>query len=486
MKGSLFTPAELLLALAALAILAAMLMSMFRRKTEKCIKKTCIACAEEFGFLPGGDPAKNTAALQKAVDLTGTVRIDRPGIYDISGEIQIGSNTELVFGAGVFIRRQNCRGYTFVNKGAFTRTFDENIRITGLNLIVNGCDITEHAVIGLRAHVAFLYAKNIVVRDLVCRDLGNVGYCIQICTFENAVLENLLIEGGKDAVHFGRGSKFAVRHGVFRTYDDPVALNAYDYVTSNPEFGWIEDGVIEDCYDLDQPQTTGFFCRLLSGAWCDWKEGMPIRRSDLVVHEGKLYGANLPLDGVERVSKTAPTHDEGVVELDGIPWKYVQPASGYSCGVRNVTFRNIFLEKKRQTAFCFSDEDSKYARSIYPGSEMPVQSGIVLENIITSSQIGKLVVIGTSCDTLKIVNSVIDCPVIVLAGLESMQGKYPVARILLGGNTFLGNGGVIADSRDGRPAELVVTGSLTRYDDPEFQCSGDVRVKSSDVRIKKL
>ena len=31
--------------------------------------------------------------------------------------------------------------------------------------------------------------------------------------------------------------------------------------------GWIEDGLIEDCYDLADEDTTGYFCRILAGAW---------------------------------------------------------------------------------------------------------------------------------------------------------------------------------------------------------------------------
>ena len=101
----------------------------------------------------------------------------------------------------------------------------------------------------------------------------------------------------KDAVHFGPGRNFVVRHGVFRTYDDPIALNAHDYTTSNPELGWIENGLIEDCVDLDDPEngTTGFFARILAGGWRDWEPGMDIQSSgDAVVSGGRIYRSNGP------------------------------------------------------------------------------------------------------------------------------------------------------------------------------------------------
>ena len=80
----------------------------------------------------------------------------------------------------------------------------------------------------------------------------------------------------------------SVCSGVFKTFDDPIALNAHDYATSNPQLGWIKDGLIEDCWDLDDVDTTGFFARILAGSWCDWSQGMIVRHSDTVVNDGIL------------------------------------------------------------------------------------------------------------------------------------------------------------------------------------------------------
>ena len=79
--------------------------------------------------------------------------------------------------------------------------------------------------------------------------------------------------------------------GIFRTFDDPVALNAHDYAVANPQLGWIEDGLIEDCFDLPDKETTGYFCRILAGSWCDWYKGMEIQNSDTVVSNGRIYRA---------------------------------------------------------------------------------------------------------------------------------------------------------------------------------------------------
>ena len=442
--------------------------------------------AANFGFLPGGTPEENTRALQAALDRAGTIRVDVPGVYDVAGPVKIGGNTALEFGAGVALRRRNTEGYTLINKGAYTGISDENIRITGLRLIVNGCDLLRQEIVGMNAHIGFHHVKNLVIRDFACQDLMARGFCLQICTFENIVLENLLIEGGKDAVHLGRGRKFAILHGVFRTFDDPIALNAHDYVCSNPQFGWIEDGVIEDCYDLDQPETTGFFCRLLGGAWTDWKAGMPIRRSDLVVSGGNLYSACLPVDGRERISHTSPTHEAGIVELDGIPWRFVQRNREYNCGVRNVHFRDIFLEKRRTRAFSLTFDDDKWSRSVYPGAELPMFSDIILENIFFRNRIDALAEIRTPCDTLKIINSVMDNSTILLNTREYLIGQYPPTKLLFSGTTFKGNGGVLVEAQEGRSAAVRLLGSMPEREEGEFLCRGKVRVLASDVRLRKI
>lgn len=72
-------------------------------------------------------------------------------------------------------------------------------------------------------------------------------------------MNDAIIKGMKDGVHLGRGNGFTISNCVFQTFDDAIALNAHDYSIGNPELGWIENGVIENCHDLSAENTTGFF-----------------------------------------------------------------------------------------------------------------------------------------------------------------------------------------------------------------------------------
>ncbi len=328
---------------------------------------------------------RNTAALQALVDQGGSISITQPGTYKIAGTVYLGSNTSLHFGSGVFLKKVPEKGpftHVLLNKGALTRTWDHNIAVSGLHIIVNEVDIREFDVCGLHGQLAFFYIKDLRVERFRCMDLGPTQYGIHVCTFEDIIIDDVQISGLKDGVHLGSGRRFTIRNGVFQTFDDAIALNGHDYWVGNPELGWIENGLIENCHDLSAESTTGYFCRILAGAWRDWQPDMELQNSDTVVHRGKIYRVQGRPDGTPYVSKTAPTHDVGVVtsKADGIPWGMMQEGAVYNAGVRNVSFRDIFLYKPR-TAFSVHFDIGIYSRSYYPGAVAPVQGPLHFQNI---------------------------------------------------------------------------------------------------------
>lgn len=368
--------------------------------------------AAKFGFSPGATPMENTKALQKAVDQGGTIIVGQPGIYEMGGTVYIGSNTTLKFGNGVSLKKVDAEGpftHVILNKGALSKTFDQNIVIEGLHIIVNGMDKAMTEVYGLRGQLAFFYIKDLRIERFRCYDLDKMQFAVHICTFEDIIINDVIIEGDKDGVHLGRGNRFTISNGVFRTYDDAVALNAHDYATSNPELGWIENGVVQNCHDLpDGKDPIGFFCRILAGGWKDWEPDMMVQHSDSVISNGKVYRVQAEPDGTVYKSETRPIHKSGSKKYDGINWGVVQDDIVYTAGVRNVVFRDIFLEKAR-TSFSVHFDSGKYSRSYYPGSEIPVQKHLLFDNIrIMHDSNEPLIGVGTPVDTLNLTNSSIN------------------------------------------------------------------------------
>lgn len=434
-----------------------------------------IIYSSENGFLKTNDGNQNRLALQKMLDIGGDIYIDEPGIYDVLGTVFISDNTTLKFCAGSYIRRindENGNDSLIYNKGAKTKEYNYNIVIDGMNLICNDVNITKSSITGMYAQIGFFYTKHTVIQNFKCYDLGPRGFCIQICTFEDSRIENVHIEGMKDAVHYGPGNRFILRNGVFRTYDDPVALNANDYAIANPEMGWIENGLIEYCFDLNQDETTGFFCRLLAGSWLDWKEGMIIRNSDTVVSNNRMYRAKMPPDGKEYISKTKPTFEQGEEVLDGILWVMTQDRNvTYNCGCRNIHFRDIYLKKNRPCAFAFHFDNDVHSHSYYPYSDAPVQMNITFENIYMLANVPYLIRSTTPVDNIRIINSDILNTSIRMAhrGVEGIN--YPKTTITIQGCKI--DGTCKVSGVEGRKIVLNKSGNIENQDSI-IELDGDI------------
>jgi hypothetical protein len=428
-----------------------------------------------FGFSAEATGLANTRALQQAFDRGGEITISRPGTYRVAGTAYIGGETAVHFAPGVFLRKEAEAGpfsHVILNKGARTRTYDRNITIDGLQIIVNGVDArTFKDAYGLHGQLAFFYAQDVKITRFRCLDLGPLQYGIQVCTFRDLSIQDVIIKGLKDGVHLGRGNRFTIRDGVFETFDDAIALNGHDYATGNPELGWIENGVIENCHDLAAEKTTGFFCRILAGAWVDWKQGMEVQQSDTVVAEGRMYRVQAKADGTLYTSQTKPTHASGSAQLDGITWGMVQTDVTYTAGVRNVVFRDIFLEKNR-TSFSIHFDIGKYSRSYYPGAQVPYQENLLFDHIQSlhgsDAPTSFLFNIATPVDGISVVNSRIGNDQIRFVTNKAMT-DYGPTRITFTGCTFTHPGplDLVVNQVPGK--EIVFASSASMEMSPSFR-----------------
>jgi len=134
---------------------------------------------------------------------------------------------------------------------------------------------------------------------------------------------------------------------------------------------------------------------------------MQVQQSDIVCHQGRLYRVFMQPDGTKYISTTPPVHEKGICRYDGIDWVMVQENNVHNCGCRNITFKNIVLEKNRPIAFCFHFDDSKYSRSVYPGADKPVQTDIVFDNIKIEAQVPVFISSITPMDNIVIKNTVL-------------------------------------------------------------------------------
>jgi len=460
---------------------------------EITVSKPGFTNAADFGFSPTALGIDNTKALQKAVDQTGTIVVSQTGTYKMAGTVYVGSNTTIIFGNNIFLKKVDEQGafsHVITNKGAITRVYDQNISIQGLQIIVNGMDVRKFKeAVGLHGQLAFFYVKDLNIDRFRCLDLGKAQYGIQVCTYEDIVINDVIIKGKKDGVHLGRGKRFRISNGVFKTGDDAIALNAHDYTVGNPELGWIQDGVVDNCHDMAGDKSAGYFCRILGGAWIDWKPGMEVQNSDAVVANGRVYRVKANADGKIYKSLTQPSHAVGIQMLDSINWVMVQNDVTYTAGVRNVVFRNIFLEKPR-TSFSVHFDNDKYSRSYYPGAEIPKQEQLTFDNIrVLYDQPTELFSIGTPMDVVTISNSSIRNNKITFRGNKAMT-DYLKTKINIYGCVFNQKGlmTLINNSVNGKEVYLKTSSNIELNDDFSALIvpgNGKITVESDLTGLKK-
>ena len=392
---------------------------------------------------PADGPEKNTLILQQYLDRGGTIRLEQPGTYELNGPFFIGDDTALEFGPGVIIRRMpGGADHPFiVNRGVTEKKQNRNIRVEGLHLVTNNVDLRPHLSLypALRGHLAFLGVRDLVIRDYECTDLTLLGYGLHICSFEDILLEKLYIAGDKDGVHLSDGRFFTIRDSRFATYDDAIALNAYDYCLSSAVYGTLEYGWIENCHDLASGKAVGLFCRMLGGVWQDWKPGMSVRNSTLAVYNNKLYSVCLPLPPKVKdlISNVPPTHDSGIKEYDGIPWRYVKEHDGiYEATCRRITLRNIYLHKER-IGVGFTLTGDLWADSVPAGLPLPVVEDIVLDGIHAECELECLIGGQQPVKNIRVCNSTVRGTAVWTAVYEAHSAEeYPEMDIVFCGVNF--------------------------------------------------
>ena len=413
--------------------------------------------AAKFGFSASATPSANADALQKALDGGDkTVVVSRPGVYELDRTVFMDSNTSLLCAKGVVFRKAARYAQVLANRGAFNYTTNCNIVISGLELRCGALDERQDEnsnAPGLRGQIAFVRIRNVIVRDFVCTEYGLQGsnqYCLQFVGFDNVLVENFDIRGGKDGIHFDYGRNFVVRHGKLRTNDDGVAVNAGDWPGSvTPLIGSIENGIVEDIDDL--PGGTCNFARCITGVWQDWHPGIRLQRNDLV-RVGKnvycVYPMPLCLDSAvvpEYVSNVAPTHGHGVWKSpEGICFQFMQDDGNLRADIRNVTFRNIRMNAARGISCSY--EILHYARLLHPEirrADYPVCQ-IRVEDVVKTAK-GPIVNGNADADITMDRCRNENGPLIDMG--RSKKTQCPVRRISVDGvTTVFTNGTALVDS----------------------------------------
>lgn len=376
----------------------------------------------ENGIHISNDGETNSNILQSLVDANKKILFDIVGIYEVNQTLQLDSNRTIDFN-GSTLKKVSFNGksprYPIINKGAFTKTYNENINIYNLKIDVNGINIGNDvtAIIGLVGNISMFYIKYFTLCNLEILNIEGTYTGVHICNFEHFLINTIHLEGLKDGIHLGRGKYFNIKNGTFKTADDCIALNAADYVEYNPELGDIQYGLIEDCEDLVNGIGGTQFCRCLVGSWLDWFSTMDIQNGDTVVSNGRMYRAKNDPDGIHYESLTQPTHTSGIVTHEGINWLMTQDTDiVYSANVKNIDFKNITLSQDKSSGFAWLIDNTVNVRTYYPNAVPPTIDDISFDNIQQVGELTYFIIIVAPHNELNINNSTINAKLFVFDG----------------------------------------------------------------------
>jgi hypothetical protein len=347
----------------------------------------------DFGFSPQASAAANVAALQRALDGGGLVVIDTPGAYDLNDTIFLDSDTRLVCAPGVIFRKVAPYCNVLVNRGALTKTYNENITLEGLEVSVNEQEGNPTLVPGLRAQLGFHYVKGLTLRDVKCLDGGPHQYLMYVVTWEHLRLENVRLAGDKDGLKLNNGHDAVIRDLDLTTYDDGLSVCGTDYASTLVEVGDVYNVRYVNVTDHQYKNIFGRTCLIYTGSWAEYRNGNEYGSGDFCLHEGRLYQV-IGDGGFLADGAAPPTHTAGTVTgADGIPWRFVQPCDFYDTHVFNVTFDNCIFEKSGNIVANFTVPDWYYReregvhRPSYPGTETNTTCrGISLNNCRLAGQ----------------------------------------------------------------------------------------------------
>jgi hypothetical protein len=176
--------------------------------------------------------------------------------------------------------------------------------------------------------------RGVVVRDLVISECRPHG--VQISNVAEFVVDNIRFERhGRDGVHINGPAQSGIIRGIRGvTYDDMIALNAWDWKNTCMTFGPIRDMVVEDVHAGGPDSDYRAHIRLLGGT-----KHFP---------DGGRINCDIENIVVRNVSgvETFKMYDQPNLELGGHV-DYADPIGDF----RNLWFGDITLESPSEAAF---------------------------------------------------------------------------------------------------------------------------------------
>ena len=314
----------------------------------------------------------NTANLQAALAVGGTIYLP-PGIISLNAECVIKPRTTLIFDPATILQRSSVSTFSLLRNESATstdNTIDEDITIigNGARIAVNSDSGSTASVPGTRGHLTFYNVRRLKISSLRGTDLGASNFFLHIANFENIEIAWCYVTGAgsaKDGIHLNGGVDYWIHDCRLRTYDDPLALNAWDYADLAPRIQPLRRGLIERCTFDDPGTRTGFTARLLPGAWLAWSATTYVL-ADTVNSGGYQYRKT---NSGSVLASVAPTHTSTgatVTGADGIAWRCCGLCDFTAAPITDLIFRDCKFITPRPIQYAINAD--AFGNSLFAGT----------------------------------------------------------------------------------------------------------------------
>lgn len=326
------------------------------------------------GILPTNTASQNVAAFNAAL-AKGNLTVDTVGTYEIDDTIFIPSNRTLTFVSGCTLKKKTGSSFlhAIVNKGILTRTYNSNIKIIGNGLTIDTNNIYGNQIVrGMQGHLALFQVNGFEISGITITGSDNeASFSIHLAEVygtqnNHSVIKDIDITSLKDGLHFGAAQYIDMFNIATSTTDDAIALNAWDWLNSNPSFGDIKDINITNWTDRYVSGTVvSQAMRLLGGSWKVWQTNTTYQMNDPVVNNGRIYQK---VSAGNQVSIVPPTHTTGdATGADGITWGWKQDGTITKVDIKNINIVNPIWQSNRALISTTGQQDENQ-RIIFPGT----------------------------------------------------------------------------------------------------------------------
>jgi len=214
--------------------------------------------------------------------------------------------------------------------------------------------------------LSFKFLDNISLENVTIINGDSTLYGIHLQSVKNAIIKNYSYTGNKDGFHINGGCKNILIDGFdISSADDAFGIMTDDYPRVQHNAKDIKNVIIINGISRKHNPQSGFFIRLMTGSWNNWKMKNKYNIGNTVNYKNNQYKK---INKGESVSLDFPSNLHGdSLYSDGIIWRYIGKGNNITSNIYNIFVINIKIEDGRKIMRTINADNYDYGE--YPGTE---------------------------------------------------------------------------------------------------------------------